>query len=69
MGFKANKVIKGEIPKKKVDPYKDLPLLSQEELMFLIKYIGESNFKGKDIEIIYKLVYKLQEMYTYHQKQ
>lgn len=69
MGFKASKVITGEIPKDKVDPHKDLPHLSSEELMFLIKYIGQSTFKGKDIEIVYRLVYKLQEIYTYYQKQ
>tara|TARA_R110001606_G_C15022851_1_gene610021 strand:- start:405 stop:614 length:210 start_codon:yes stop_codon:yes gene_type:complete len=69
MGFKASKVIKGDIPKDKVDPHKDLPHLSSEELMFLIKYIGQSQFNGKDVEIVYKLVYKLQEIYTYHQKQ
>ena len=67
MGFKASKVIKGEIPKDKVDHKKGLPHLSQDELMFLIKYIAESEFKGKDVEMVYRLVYKLQEIYIYQQ--
>lgn len=69
MGFKASEVIKGEIPQNKVDPHRDLPHLSQEELMFLIKYIGQSNFQGKDVEIVYRLVYKLQKIFKYQQNQ
>jgi hypothetical protein len=38
--------------------------LSQNELEFLIRMIGDSNFKGKDLMFIYELVKKLQETYV-----
>ena len=38
--------------------------LSKQELEFLIRMIGDSNFKGKDLMFIYDLVKKLQEMYV-----
>ena len=38
--------------------------LSLQELEFLIRLIGDSNFKGKDLMFIYELVKKLQEIYV-----
>tara|TARA_B100000287_G_scaffold382783_1_gene388135 strand:- start:1394 stop:1612 length:219 start_codon:yes stop_codon:yes gene_type:complete len=38
--------------------------LSQHELEFLIRMIGDSNFKGKDLMFIYDLVKKLQDSYV-----
>ena len=43
-------------------------ILTQDEIMFLIQYIGEANFKGKDVEKIYSIVLKLQNLYVYYQK-
>jgi len=68
MGFIANNVITGEIPLDKIGPAKGLPSLSPDEIMFLIHYIGESNFKGKDVENVYRIVLKLQELFLYYQK-
>jgi hypothetical protein len=67
MGFKANKIIEGEILREKVD-IESLPSLSQDEIMFLINYIGDSNFKGRDVEKIYQIVLKLQTLYLYSEQ-
>ncbi len=37
--------------------------LTLEELHFLILKLNNSKFEGKDVEIIYKIIYKLQEEY------
>ena len=37
--------------------------LSLDELEFLIRLIGSSNFKGNDLMFIYDLVNKLQNLY------
>ena len=68
MGFIANNIITGEIPLDKIGPAKGLPSLTPDEIIFLIQYISESNFKGKDVENIYKIVLKLQELFLYYQK-
>ena len=68
MGFKAGKVIKGDIPLDKVGPLKGLPTFTSDELMFLIQYMGESKFQGKDVEMVYKVIWKLQELFLYYQK-
>jgi hypothetical protein len=36
---------------------------SKEELEFLLKLISDSTFKGKEVQVVYDLVYKLQQMY------
>jgi len=45
----------------------DLPL-SKEELKYLLSLIKNSNFPGKDVEIIYNLTWKLQQAYLYLDK-
>jgi hypothetical protein len=40
--------------------------LTQHELEFLIRMIGDSNFKGKDLMFIYELVEKLQKIYVHN---
>lgn len=37
--------------------------MTQDELEFLIRLIGSSNFKGNDLMFIYNLVNKLQNLY------
>ena len=48
-------------------PKEDLPL-SKEELKYLLSLIKNSNFPGKDIEVIYNLTWKLQQAYLYLDK-
>lgn len=36
---------------------------SKEELEILLRIISEGNFKGKEIQVVYDMVYKLQQMY------
>lgn len=36
---------------------------SKEELEILLRIIAEGNFKGKEIQVVYDMVYKLQQMY------
>ena len=38
--------------------------LSLQELEFLIRLIGDSNFKGNNLMFIYELVKKLQDLYV-----
>lgn len=46
------------------DLKQDLPTLSMEELLFLLNIIREAKFEGKDIEHLYNLILKLQNMYV-----
>jgi hypothetical protein len=43
-------------------------LLNQEELKYLLGLIKDSTFKGKDIETIYNLTWKLQKAFLYLDK-
>jgi hypothetical protein len=37
--------------------------LNKEELELILTLIKNSSFKGKDVEILYNLIYKLQQQY------
>jgi len=70
MSFKSGEIIiqgksKLENKDKKADPKKDLPSLSKDEIMFLLKMIQQHDFKGKDIEILYNTTLNLQKQYIY----
>lgn len=39
------------------------PLFTKEELEILLRIISEGTFKGKEIQVVYDMVYKLQQMY------
>tara|TARA_S200002703_G_scaffold11507_1_gene10449 strand:- start:128 stop:346 length:219 start_codon:yes stop_codon:yes gene_type:complete len=65
LGFSANKVEIQE-GESRIISNTDLPedlLLNQKELQTLLKIIKNSSFEGKDIELIFKLTWKLQEAY------
>ncbi len=66
MGFKAGQIIKGEIPKKMVDPLEGLPSLSIEDFKYLFFKLENMDFKGSELESATKLVLKLQELYLYY---
>lgn len=36
---------------------------TKEELEVLLRIIADGSFKGKEIQVVYDLVYKLQQMY------
>ena len=58
MGFNAQNIEIG-----KADLKLGLPTLSMEELLFLLNIIREAKFEGKDVENLYNLILKLQNMY------
>ncbi len=65
MGFIASKIEVKE-GKSKVIDNAELPqdlLLNKSELRVLLKMIKNSSFEGKDIELVFKLTWKLQEAY------
>ena len=65
MGFIASKIEVKE-GKSKVIDNAELPqdlLLDKAELRVLLKIIKNSSFEGKDIELVFKLTWKLQEAY------
>ena len=65
MGFIASKIEVKE-GKSKVIDNAELPqdlLLDKSELRVLLKMIKNSSFEGKDIELVFKLTWKLQEAY------
>ena len=65
MGFIASKIEVKE-GKSKVIDNAELPqdlLLNKSELRWLLKMIKNSSFEGKDIELVFKLTWKLQEAY------
>ena len=70
MSFKSGEIIirgtnNSKLKGKKADPNQDLPSLSKEEIMFLLKIIQQHDFKGKDIEILYNTTLNLQKQYIY----
>tara|TARA_Y100000592_G_scaffold17869_1_gene27131 strand:- start:44 stop:262 length:219 start_codon:yes stop_codon:yes gene_type:complete len=65
LGFIASKIEVKE-GKSRVIDNAELPqdlLLDKAELRVLLKMIKNSSFEGKDIELIFKLTWKLQEAY------
>ena len=40
-----------------------VPPFTKEELEFLLKLISECTFQGKEVQLVYDLVYKLQQLY------
>ena len=42
---------------------KDTNPFTKEELETLLRIIADGTFKGKEIQVVYDLVYKLQQMY------
>lgn len=70
MSFKSGEIIikgtnKPRNKEKKADSKEDLPSLSKEQIMFLLKMIQQHDFKGQDIEILYNTTLKLQQQYIY----
>tara|TARA_Y100001963_G_scaffold29558_1_gene40214 strand:+ start:182 stop:442 length:261 start_codon:yes stop_codon:yes gene_type:complete len=57
------KTKKVEQPVKQVSPETSFDL-TKDELEFLIRLIGDANFKGNNLMFIYDLVKKLQEQYV-----
>lgn len=70
MSFKSGEIIikgtnKPRNKEKKADPKEDLPSLSKDQIMFLLKMIQQHDFKGQDIEILYNTTLNLQKQYIY----
>ena len=70
MSFKSGEIIikgtnKPRNKEKKADSKEDLPSLSKEQIMFLLKIIQQHDFKGQDVEILYNTTLKLQQQYIY----
>tara|TARA_R110000803_G_scaffold40075_3_gene86310 strand:+ start:270 stop:482 length:213 start_codon:yes stop_codon:yes gene_type:complete len=51
-----------------IDSSKEDLHLNKEELKYLLLLIKNSQFPGKDVEIIYNLTWKLQQVYLYLDK-
>ena len=66
MGFKAGKTIIGKLPKDKVDPYRGLPSFSDDDFSYLFNKLQNMEFKGAEMEKIYTLTLKLQELYVFY---
>lgn len=62
MGFTAGN-LRTPSSKEENSTSKEKVDLSKEEIEFLLTLIKNSNFNGSMIEVLYKLVYKLQEHY------
>ncbi len=65
MGFKAGKTVYKQLPKESVDPYKGLPSFSEEEFSYLFEKLQSMDFKGNEMEQIYTLTLKLQNMFVF----
>tara|TARA_B100000768_G_scaffold16531_1_gene15133 strand:- start:2222 stop:2419 length:198 start_codon:yes stop_codon:yes gene_type:complete len=63
MGFKAGTIVKG-----KVDPNAGLPSLSPEDCLYLLNIIRKTEFKGADVEKLFNLTLKIQEMFVFLNK-
>jgi hypothetical protein len=51
---------KNNLPLKQESPQSPF---TKEEMEILLRIIAEGTFKGKEIQVVYDLVYKLQQMY------
>ena len=69
MSFKAGNTVIGQLPKESVDPYKGLPSFSEDEFAYLFHKLENMEFKGKEMEQIYNLTLKLQNIYLFYQDQ
>ena len=65
MSFKAGKTVYKELPKEIVDPFEGLPSFSKEDFKYLFQKIQDMNFKGSEMQKIYELTTKLQNLYLY----
>lgn len=66
MSFKAGKIVYNEIPKDmKVDPYLGLPSFSEEDFSYLFHKLQNMDFKGSEMEQVFSLTLKLQELYNF----
>ena len=59
MGFKSGKLKVG-----KADPLMGLPILTRDEVFYLLNIIRKSDFKGEEMEELFKLTLKLQRMFV-----
>jgi hypothetical protein len=69
MSFKAGNTVIGQLPKESVDPYEGLPSFSEDEFAYLFHKLENMEFKGKEMEQIYNLTLKLQNIYLFYQDQ
>jgi hypothetical protein len=65
MGFTANKVVHKELPRESVDPFEGLPSFSEEDFLYLFHKLQNMDFKGSEMEQIFNLTIKLQNLYTF----
>lgn len=65
MALNAENLIIGsrEITQEKPIPTNEVEKLTREEIQFLLSMIKQSTFQGEAIEMLYKLVIKLQNHY------
>ena len=56
----ANRSEKVEQNNNQIPP---IPPFSKAELEFLLKLISECTFQGKEVQVVYDLIYKLQQLY------
>lgn len=57
MGLVKKENLLPQSKEKGIDPF------SKEEIEILLRIISEGSFKGKEIQVVYDMVYKLQQMY------
>lgn len=65
MSFKAGKTVHKQLPKESVDPYQGLPSFSEDEFAYLFHKLQNMEFKGKEMEQIFNLTIKLQDLYSF----
>ena len=65
MGFKANTIVYKQLPKESVDQYQGLPSFSEDEFAYLFHKLHNMEFKGKEMEQIFNLTIKLQDLYSF----
>ena len=63
MAFKFNHI--GEYKEREDRKTPSSPSLSKQEIEYLLMHISEGTFKGQEVEQIFYLVLKLQEMYMH----
>jgi|TARA_B110000908_G_C10160326_1_gene405684 hypothetical protein len=59
MSFKSGNTVIG-----KADPLMGLPILTKEDIFLMLNIIRKTEFKGDQVEELFKITLKLQEMFV-----
>ena len=64
MAFISKHIVRNKEEEPQKAPLPNSSIFTKQEFELILLMIKDANFKGEHVEIIYNLVYKLQQKYT-----